>query len=376
MYLRNPSLPGPLALKMPLKSNNYTVNTYYLHRQRGIEIGDEDRIGVPEAFRGLYSQITSLISRLQGVSFEGTVSSYAGRSALNELTSCQTTLRELKRALAEADLSLERASLIQAQHLIISPTDGILILDSLQSALTTEVIRGRSEHQGQATVMHLLRRLQAQGLIWKTQLRILVCEHDLDAHKESLTLDEQVAKVLGDNQNLQDRLTAMEDRLNELSEGASIRLPVSMPPKSRAVSIVSREPAKTARSVNSKARTFERILAKTKVYRRNEQRSEVFSMQSSAGRSYAWSEFSISDASTLSVIALPIKISELASGELYRSKRPMAAVDIDLEMDHQSLMEDSDNSDSESRPHRGKHLEPIRPRDHIEQALLEQSRMD
>lgn len=68
-------------------------------------------------------------------------------------------------------------------------------------------------------------------------------------------------------------------------------------------------------------RKFERVLNKTWVYRRNQDRDEDISFHSSEIRLSAWSvlsELSLADISIIAVLALPVCFQELANDQWYR----------------------------------------------------------
>jgi hypothetical protein len=77
-------------------------------------------------------------------------------------------------------------------------------------------------------------------------------------------------------------------------------------------------------------REFQSTLHESRVYRRNELGSERFSFSTSIARESAWSalsEFSLSDISVLSVVALPVYVSELPTTRRFFKGTELQAVE-------------------------------------------------
>lgn len=141
-------------------------------------------------------------------------------------------------------------------------------------------------------------------------------------------LNDLVQQVLGNNQEMAQRLAKMEMLLSRSNGAAAPDFhggnenetksdPIPIMPKRRRF----REgPSKVSSQVEAFGFTFDHDLKCSRVYARAVWRSSAFSVSSSAGRSVGWSIFSglsLADISDLSVISLPLSAADIWNGERY-----------------------------------------------------------
>jgi len=156
-------------------------------------------------------------------------------------------------------------------------------------------------------------------------------ETDVEAHRNQKKLQSLIERVLADNAELKHRLRQSEDSFDACSltttrpsaETVTIRYKHVEDRDDDGVSILERR-AKPRPPLNGSIIrfTFENVLQKSWVYRRNEKRHDCdISFASTAPRSHAWSVFSgysLADISVLSVIAMPITIGDIENGQHYQ----------------------------------------------------------
>lgn len=125
----------------------------------------------------------------------------------------------------------------------------------------------------------------------------------------------QTHTLLTESADLRYRLDSMERQIQELSQRAHVRQYVDDGTRR----------LETDRRISLHAQEFEKVLQRSWVYRRNAKRDETMSFRSSVVREHAWSEMSkltLANVSIISVIALPIKLSELVDSSWYRTPDP------------------------------------------------------
>jgi Leucine-rich repeat (LRR) protein len=135
-----------------------------------------------------------------------------------------------------------------------------------------------------------------------------------EAHDTSFTLQDKVDILLADNNELKQRMESFEHELTMLARNTRPTLDINRPGREHAHAL------RGASRLSLSSQEFEDLLQQSWVYRRNEHREETMSFNSSVIRDYAWSELSkltLAHLSIISVIALPVKASELADSSWY-----------------------------------------------------------
>ncbi|CAK4034152.1 hypothetical protein BAUCODRAFT_152676 [Lecanosticta acicola] len=165
----------------------------------------------------------------------------------------------------------------------------------------------------------MVQRLRDQNKTWSMQLEILDTPDTAQARRISQSLDERIRAVLAENAELKSRMDRMEHEIQSRARRSTI---VATEVKSQLGERSDERPALEDQArVSWTPREFEKILELSRVYRRNRRGSEIFDFDSSIMRSYSLSDLSLSNISIISVIALPIQVSEVdEDGKWYKQK--------------------------------------------------------
>lgn len=153
----------------------------------------------------------------------------------------------------------------------------------------------------------------------------------------------QTHTLLTESADLRYRLDSMERQIQELSQRAHVRQYVDDGTRRLG----------TDRRISLHAQEFEKVLQRSWVYRRNAKRDETMSFRSSVVREHAWSEMSkltLANVSIISVIALPIKLSELVDSSWYRAPDPYLVRSSITMLATPALLGESPSSQSPSVP--------------------------
>ncbi|CZT19140.1 uncharacterized protein RCC_04986 [Ramularia collo-cygni] len=316
-------------------NNDIQYNTYYLHTRRSLEIGKDERIGATACIAGL---------RRIAETLEGCLSEYL--LVHHEILELATMLHqgaqssvaflgELHRQLTNNTFSVDRAALISVSSLVTSFTNAVLLFDELHHAIVP-IFKLQENRPGPSDVKvedvthltNLLGRLTWQNTCWNMQLDILTQTRTTNVQQSSVKLTNHIAARLSSDGDLEARLDSVEQHLRELSE----RLKNDPGPEYSLTSLYDAQPSRdmgegylplSEHRLSLHDSDFEEVLNQAWVYQRNQHRSELMSFRSSFSRHSAWSELSklsLSAISILSVIALPIGLSELRYSDAYRNE--------------------------------------------------------
>ncbi|KAF7191165.1 hypothetical protein HII31_07525 [Pseudocercospora fuligena] len=307
---------------------NVTYNVYEVR---------QEQIGIEASISGLRSLTNSIHTSLYHLKPDHVVRPNVIAGLSNEVNFSKTSLDALNYKLSWLHNAPEQAALVKLDQLVILLANAIVLFDRLRTSLGSTIETKSADDNG----LHVfLPQLQEHNMAWKLQLELMDRHTTAESDAIASNLDSATNKLLRENADLKRRMDAFQSQLDQMSKqitssAASICLDSGSSSSSSLAGDTDDE------SVHSAASSFEETLNSSWVYRRNEHRSEVMSIDTSLQRDYAWSEMSeltLANKSALSVLALPIDISELAHGDWYSSRaRATPLSSIPVEVDIESL---------------------------------------
>ncbi|KAH7382727.1 hypothetical protein DE146DRAFT_240187 [Phaeosphaeria sp. MPI-PUGE-AT-0046c] len=225
-----------------------------------------------------------------------------------------------------------RKQLIQIDQLVATLTDGVLLFSELESLVDklgdpNDVILSRAKWaRKDHELASIVKRLFGFKTSMALMLGILRCESDLVAQYDRQVLLENTANILKNNIELAQRLAHLESQLDATHSVttkravsiASTSLDQQIPGITTTTDVtprVSMQPDDGARVFQ-----FEPVLKASRVYRRAKRDTADYSFCSSIPLSHAWtalSDMSLGDISIISVIALPVEVTEIANADRY-----------------------------------------------------------
>ncbi|KXT02540.1 hypothetical protein AC579_422 [Pseudocercospora musae] len=295
---------------------NVTYNVYEVR---------QERIGIEASISGLRSLTNSIHTSLCNLKPDHGVRSSTVAGLLNEVTFSKTSLDALNYKLSWLHNTPEQAALVKLDQLVILRANAIVLFDRSRTSLTKDTGMDLENDNG---LQAFLLQLQEHNMAWKLQLDLMDRHTTAESDAIASNLDSATNKLLRENADLKRRMDAFQNQLEQMTKQLSSSA-ASIRPDSGSSSTSSLATDTDDESMHSAASSFEETLNSSWVYRRNEHRSEVMSIDTSLQRDYAWSEMSeltLANKSALSVLALPITISELAHGECYQNNAQTAAL--------------------------------------------------
>ncbi|KAI1365901.1 hypothetical protein F5Y08DRAFT_338301 [Xylaria arbuscula] len=180
----------------------------------------------------------------------------------------------------------------------------------------------------------LLARLQGFKVSVTAVLTLLQCDSDRRAEQLQLDLAANVQALLDNNRELSERMMRLEDSVDRSTIRRRMSQAVGMTPAlgrtenldlgvskgTLSMRLLTQNTSSSPYPVVQSVFEFERDLQLSSVYRRVRRGSMDFSFHSSIARTNAWSllsDYSLADLSVLSVIALPLDLSEVTNSHCY-----------------------------------------------------------
>ncbi|KAK1749688.1 hypothetical protein QBC47DRAFT_333265 [Echria macrotheca] len=276
----------------------------------------------------------------------------------SEVQSVTIILSSLQRfAQNLASVPLQRAALVQVDHVVAVLTDGVFIFSDLEDVvgslspggefsvrITRLALRSRLQWaRKESEITSLLARLQAFKSSASLILNILQSDSTMRAEQARNELMSNVNKLLESNNNMAERLMTLEDTLGAKTTGTrrrsvavSLRLGHSQDDETKRFlswvadgkfgnDIVPSSPASPSTLAGPEYSAissfgFEPDLEASRVYRRVHRETMDFSFRSSIAGSNTMSVFSgltLGDVSITSVIALPVFAPEISNAHHY-----------------------------------------------------------
>ncbi|KAI9858346.1 MAG: hypothetical protein M1824_004367 [Vezdaea acicularis] len=276
---------------------------------------------ISSVLRALIGDARETVSAMQAMSFE--------------VAEVHTALTQLQSFLLAPDrVPRSRACMIQLQSVVITLTHCVTTFSELEVLVRQfeeDVRKGTglfTQWNSKGTrALELLRRLQNHKASLTFLLSIISCQSTKEAHESVEQLNALVSTVLESNQEILNKISAMEIK----------RMASTTRSKARSISsanidtktIAPRKPMDSMAAVMDAKRsntypsgfTFDGDLQQSRVYRRARKRKDVFSISSAGAYSVSWSVFSglsLSDISNIAAITLPIVSKDISNSALYQ----------------------------------------------------------
>ncbi|KAH7072537.1 hypothetical protein FB567DRAFT_538348 [Paraphoma chrysanthemicola] len=254
-------------------------------------------------------------------------------AVLTEVNHMRIILSALQGYLEDLSTSSpHRKELIQLDQLVATLTDGVLLFDELETLVKrlSKSKDGNVSRLGWARNDSKFASIKSRMQCFKSSitimLNILQCESDQEARRNHAQLLAVCTVLLRSNTELTRRLTHLETCFDS-AESMLTRRPDSIM-SSETITKYGNNTAmeRLAEELHSMSlfslsdSQFETVLEASTVYRRARKPGCDSSFRSSIVRSHAWtvlSDISLSEISVISVIALPIRLLDIANAQHY-----------------------------------------------------------
>ncbi|EME40282.1 hypothetical protein DOTSEDRAFT_56512 [Dothistroma septosporum NZE10] len=301
--------------------------TYLLHRKRSNDIGRGERIGAVTCISGLVALLTALRSRIE--SFCRTYPDLY--NVLHNISRSCYLLSDLQSDLKGIQLFYGRASSITADRLVTSFTHAVVLLDNLETVIRKLTASysvwdetGVEDHLAKIAVLD--EKLSLQRMIWQMMIDTLRSTSDEPARLIADSLAHQIDQLAANDMALKLRVRTIDQQVNQLSVVAS---PESLTRSASRAAYNEIHEDEFGGEVKPHGFVLPRPdfiedFERSQIQRRASLRSGRMSFHTAVMDSRVWiglSSITLQQLPTVSAIALPIRISDLAHGHWYTEYR-------------------------------------------------------
>ncbi|KAG9233974.1 hypothetical protein BJ875DRAFT_510847 [Amylocarpus encephaloides] len=278
-----------------------------------------DPLSITAAVVGLVAATARVASLISGCLSKTPSASDQIRQILSDIGALKTCLCGLQTLFVGTNLlPSSRQSMIQVDHLALTLTETILTIDELEN-LSNSASSGFSilfDMKENQEVNNIARKLKRHKSSLSLILNILQCHSDLEARSAQHNLHKLVEQLLLSNLDISRRLKSLED-VNSVQSDLKSCLEEHQDEENAMDDLNSMQSGHTDITLPS---TVHDALYTSRVYKRTRMYESDVSFSTSTLRPHAFSVFSeltLSDISSLSVIALPLYLADVSNGEYY-----------------------------------------------------------
>lgn len=303
------------------------IGEVHIHEKR-LSIYPGETIGILGAIEGLADQMHAMHTHLAShiTTLSGTP--WIVTQALSQFSSSKTTLRQLSNILNTNGYSPERAGQLSVEQMIATSTNAIRLFGRMQVAFTSAIttaaqssLQHNTWHDRESDLSTLLDSLSTQDTTFKLQLNLLTCPSEDEAHQTRNVLDSRLSTLLEEKPELREQLQQLEQETLLASQDVP-----ELPQLPSAV-LASQHGLLPVRNPSIRDPDMERIesiLKKSRAYRRRAAgpHDDAYTT-TSARRGSVWSELStisLAQADIVAIIALPVRVSELADDRWFKDR--------------------------------------------------------